>query len=128
MDVTPTSDQLNVTATPTHSDVNTSSSQTAASFAQALGGAVNVAGQLAGAAAGASGFGLGPLGGIAANIGGLNSPIDGNAGSNTTDLSFAQLLQLQQQIQKESEQFNAMTNISKTEYETFMAAIRNLKA
>jgi len=39
-----------------------------------------------------------------------------------------QLLQVQQQIQKETQMFNLMTNISKDRHEASMAAIRNMKS
>jgi len=39
-----------------------------------------------------------------------------------------QLLQMQYQIQQETQMFNLMTNISKDRHEASMAAIRNMKA
>ena len=126
MEITPTSNQLNVA--PAHTDTNNDGVQATANFAQTLGGAVNVAGQVAGTVAGASGFGLGPVGGlgklVGGNAGSLNNPLDGNLG----DMSFTDLLTLQNQLQKESAVFNSMSNISKTEHETRMSAIRNMKA
>ena len=126
MEITPTSNQLNVA--PAHTDTNNDGAQATANFAQTLGGAVNVAGQVAGAVAGGSGFGLGPVAGlgklVGGNAGSLNNPLDGNLG----DMSFTDLLTLQNQLQKESAVFNSMSNISKTEHETRMSAIRNMKA
>jgi hypothetical protein len=86
-------------------------------FAQFLGGAVQVAGQLAGAVGGAQTFGLG---GLAGNL------LGGGAGGG--DPSTAELLQMQNQIQRESLVFNAQTNISKTDHDTRMSAVRNIRA
>jgi hypothetical protein len=90
-------------------------------FAQFLGGAVQVAGQLAGAVGGAQGFGLGGLAG-----GAVNNILGGGAGG--ADPSLPDLLQLQNQIQRESLVFNAQTNISKTDHDTRMSAVRNIRA
>jgi hypothetical protein len=69
--------------------------------------------------------------------GNLIGGITGAQGLNGGDLDSAlanqtnqqeQLLLLQERIQNESAQFNVLTNISKTEHETKMSAIRNVRA
>ena len=128
MDIKPTSDQL---AAPVPQHTETVQQPTGAGkFGQFLGTAVNVAGQLASTVAGAQTMGMGP---IAGNIlGGLNggaaAGAGGLAGADTGGQNFEQLLLLQEKIQNESAQFNAQTNISKTEHETRMSAIRNIRA
>jgi hypothetical protein len=103
-----------------------------AKFGQFLGQAVNVAGQLASTVAGAQTMGMGP---VAGNL--ISGITGGNQGGLSGDLSSAldnqaaqqeQLLLLQERIQNESAQFNTLTNISKTEHETKMSAIRNVRA
>jgi hypothetical protein len=133
MDINPTSDQL-ITPVREHSEKkHASGGGGGAKFAQFLGGAVNMAGQLASGVAGAQTMGLGP---IAGNLlgGGLNggSGIGGIGGGGALDPSnqatqFEQLLQLQEQLQTQSQQFTALTNISKTDHETRMSAIRNIR-
>ena len=119
MKVNPESDQLS--SVPTHSNVQVGPSGNE-KFRQVLGGTINLAGQLAGAAAGGSTMGLGPLAGNIAN-GLLNTGGTGDAGS----IDPMQLLQLQQQLQTQSQVFNTLSNTSKTEHETRMAAVRNMK-
>ena len=59
--------------------------------------------------------------------GGAGKGLDlGGVDPTTTDP--IQLLQLQDKMQKESAFFNTMSNVSKTEHETRMAAIRNMKS
>jgi len=41
---------------------------------------------------------------------------------------FFQLLQLQNQMQVQNQQFSTLSNVSKTEHETRMAAVRNIRA
>ena len=108
-----------------HSQVQNTTSDGGAKFKQFLGGAVNIAGQLASSAAGAQSFGLGPLvGNLASSIGGGGGGLGGGAldGGQLTGL-----LQLQNEIQRQSLIFNAETNISKTDFETKMSAVRNIK-
>lgn len=120
MDVKPTSNQFNnPPPVQVHSEV-AKAGDGGAGFRQFIGGAVQVAGQLVGNVAGAGGLGMGPLGG------GLNAITGGPPGTGGSD--FAQLLQLQERMQRESAQFNTLSNVSKTEHETRMAAIRNMKA
>jgi hypothetical protein len=106
-----------------------------AKFGQFLGQAVNVAGQLASTVAGAQTMGMGPVAGNI--IGGITGNQGTGAGLGGGDLDSAlanqtnqqeQLLLLQERIQNESAQFNVLTNISKTEHETKMSAIRNVRA
>jgi hypothetical protein len=120
MDVTPTSNQLADTQTPQHSPVAAPAS-TGMNFGQMLGTAVNVAGQLASTVGGAQTMGLGPL------VGSLTGGLNGSTGTGFGDTSFEDLLLQQEQIQKETTIFNSLTNISKTEHESRMAAIRNFK-
>ena len=117
MKVNPESDQLS--SVPTHSDVNVGTTGNE-KFRQVLGGAVNLAGQLAGTAAGGSTMGLGPMAGNLAS-----SLLTGTTDTGTVDPM--QLLQIQEQLQQQSQVFNTMSNISKTEHETRMAAVRNMK-
>jgi hypothetical protein len=107
-----------------HSPVqNNTTSDGGGKFKQFLGGAVNIAGQLASSAAGAQSFGLGPLvGNLASSLGG------GGLGGGALDGGqLTGLLQVQNEIQRQSLVFNAETNISKTDYETKMSAVRNIK-
>ncbi len=129
MKVNPESDQFaNI---PVHTTTDTVK-PAGGGFQQVLGGALSIAGQLASGVAGAHTMGLGPLagsllGGLAG--GGAGGAVGGVPGFNLgNDPSPADLLQLQNQIQRESLVFNAQTNISKTDHETRMSAIRNVKA
>ena len=106
-----------------HTAVQNTTSDGGAKFKQFLGGAVNIAGQLASSAAGAQSFGLGPLvGNLASSLGG-----GGLSGGALDGGQLTGLLQLQNEIQRQSLVFNAETNISKTDYETKMSAVRNIK-
>lgn len=73
-----------------------------------------------------------PGGGIIGGLlGGLSKMGGGGSGIGGIDTSLndqMQLLQVQQQIQKETQMFNLMTNISKDKHDAAMAAIRNMKA
>ncbi len=72
--------------------------------------------------------GAGIIGGL---LGGLSKMGGGGSGIGGIDTSLndqMQLLQVQQQIQKETQMFNLMTNISKDKHDAAMAAIRNMKA
>jgi hypothetical protein len=126
MDIKPTSDQL--TPVPTHTDTATPATG-GGNFGKVLGGVVNIASQLASGAAGAQTMGLGPLAGSLLNggSGGIGGA-GGVGGGQFGDASFADLLKEQEQIQTESAQFTALTNISKTEHESRMSAIRNIRA
>jgi hypothetical protein len=125
MELEPISDQLSSTPVPTHTDPTPASSG-GVKFAQVLGGAVNVAGQLASTVGGAGGLGLAPLAGnIAGAITGAN--VGGFGGSSVDGTSFQELLLQQEQIQRETATFTAQTNISKQEHDTLMSAIRNIK-
>ena len=117
MKVNPESDQLSTV--PQHSDVSVGPTGSD-KFRQVLGGTINLAGQLAGTVAGGSTMGMAPLAG---NIAG--SLLGGTTDTGTVDPM--QLLQLQEQLQTQSQVFNTMSNISKTEHETRMAAVRNMK-
>jgi hypothetical protein len=119
MKVNPESDQLS--SVPTHSNVSVGPTGNE-KFRQVLGGTINLAGQLAGVAAGGSTMGLGPLAGNIAN-GLLGSGATGDAGT----VDPMQLLQLQQQLQTQSQVFNTLSNVSKEEHDTRMAAVRNFK-
>src|SRR5947209_6153884 len=92
-----------------HSDV-TSNQRTGtgagAAFQQVLGGAAYVAGNMVTSVAKSYGLGLGPLAGSL-----NNSPTGGLGG----DLSYVDLLNQQNQLQKEAVVFNSETNISKEE-------------
>src|SRR5205085_9100403 len=104
-----------------HSDVASDQAGGAgagAAFKQVLGGAAYVAGNLVSGVAKSYGLGLGPLAGSL-----NNSPTGGLGG----DLSYIDLLNQQNQLQKEAVVFNSETNISKEEHETRMSAVRNFK-
>jgi hypothetical protein len=122
--VNPQSDQFSNQPVRAHSEVTDPSSGTDAGtgFRQVLGGAVSVAGQLATGVA--SAYGMGPL------VGGLNNSLNGAAGIGGAggDINFTDLLQQQNQIQRESLVFNSETNISKTDHESRMSAVRNFKS
>ena len=125
MKVNPQTDQFG--AVPQHTDTAkpAAGDQT---FNKVLGGAIQVAGQLASTVAGAQGLGLGSLGtslasGLTGGAGGA-----GGIGGSGGDPSFQDLLTLQTQLQRESLVFNSQTNISKTDHETRMSAVRNIKA
>ena len=124
MKVNPESDQLS--SVPTHSNVQVGPTGNE-KFRQVLGGTINLAGQLAGVAAGGSTMGMGPL------AGNIASGLLGSAGSSLTGATDAgtidpmQLLQLQEQIQTQSQVFNTLSNVSKEEHDTRMAAVRNFK-
>ena len=126
MKVKPETDQF--APVPVHTETAKPAVDGGAGFKQALGGAIGIAGQLAGTMLSAQTGGLAPLvGGLLGGGGGGN--VGGVGGFNLgNDPSPADLLQLQNQIQRESLVFNAQTNISKTDHETRMSAIRNVKA
>jgi hypothetical protein len=133
MEVKPTSDQLSAPV-PQHSEVQQPGATGAGNFGKFLGNAVNIAGNLAAKAAGAQTMGIGPLvGSIAGGLnggvggaGGLGGGLDGAIGDQGAQ--FQQLLELPEQIPTQSAEFNSLTNISKTEHETRMSAIRNIRA
>ena len=104
---------------------------TGAKFGQFLGQAVNVAGQLAATVGGGGALGAGPVAGsLFGNVANQNGINGGDLDSALGD-SFnqqEQLLLLQEKVQNQSAQFNVLTNISKTEHETKMSAIRNVRA
>jgi hypothetical protein len=111
-----------------HTAVQNTTSDGGAKFKQFLGGAVNIAGQLASSAAGAQSFGLGPLvGNLASSLGGGGLGGGGLGGGALDSGQLTGLLQLQNEIQRQSLVFNAETNISKTDFETEMSAVRNIK-
>ncbi|HOB51697.1 MAG TPA: hypothetical protein PK176_02460 [Acidobacteriota bacterium] len=78
---------------------------------------------LGGIAGAASSFipGAGIVSGLLGGLGGGSSSITGEGNQ-------MQLLQMQYQIQQETQMFNLMTNISKDRHEASMAAIRNMKS
>ncbi len=80
----------------------------------------NLATQLAPAVGSALGLGGGALGlpGLAGTLGG------GGLGGG---LSNAQMLMLQYQIQQEMLRFNLLSNISKTQHDAKMNAVRNIR-
>ncbi|MGA2498830.1 MAG: hypothetical protein ABSH20_13895 [Tepidisphaeraceae bacterium] len=91
---------------------------------------MNLLGTIAG---GVAGMGGGPSGQIVqsmlGSLGGGVSGIGGASGMGGIDTSQQmQLLQLQNQIQSEQQVWTTLTNISKSEHETRMDAIRNIKA
>lgn len=65
-----------------------------------------------------AGMGAGPLAGIAGSTAGLSSE----------QATYIDLLKEQNRIQLENQVFSASSNISKTEHETRMAAVRNMRA
>jgi len=121
MKVNPQTDQFG--AVPQHTE-NAQPKAGDQTFNKVLGGAIQVAGQLASTVAGAQGLGLGSLGTSLAS--GLTGGALGPGGSG--DPAFTDLLALQNQMQRESLVFNSQTNISKTDHETRMSAVRNIKA
>ncbi len=122
IEINPTSNQLS--AVPQHSEAPAATG--GQSFGKVMGGVINIAGQLASSVAGAQTMGLGPIAGSLLNggIGGAG----GVGGDQFGGASFQELLKQQTQIQQESAQFTALTNISKTEHESRMSAIRNIRA
>ena len=121
METKPVSNELSAAPFAAHKEVSTG--QNAGSgFGKVLGAAVSVAGTLASTVAGASSLGIGPL------AGSLAGTLNGGSGSDFGNQSFQDLLLQQEQIQKESAVFTSLSNISKTEHETRMSAIRNMRA
>ena len=72
--------------------------------------------------------GAGIIGGLLGGLGKMGGGGGGFGGIDTGMSEQMQLLQMQQQIQKETQMFNLMTNISKDRHEASMAAIRNMKS
>lgn len=101
----------------------TSSSDNGAGFAAALGVAANLAGRALGASSG------GALGG-----GALNGLLNGNGATSGVQDSIArnqsqtlELLQIQSDLQFQNQQFTLLSNTSRQEHETRMAAVRNIR-
>lgn len=90
----------------------------------ALATGLGFAASLAGSAINAySGGSLGAL------TGGAGGGLDGlTGGLNDNNQQFMELLQLQNQLQVQNQTFSALSNVSKTEHETRMAAVRNIRA
>ena len=119
--------QRNLKQPAKHGGIDTAALQ---QFMQGLGGiAANCAQTAAGAAGGpgagnlvgqlmGGGLGTGTLGGF----GGL-----GGAGGSTEFNEQLQLLQLQRQVQRQSQIFETMTNIAKAEHDRRMSAVRNMR-
>ena len=75
---------------------------------------------------------LGAAAGVAGNIfapgmGSVLSSIIGGAGLNSAATDPSQYLQLQQQINAQSEAFQSISNVLRSKHESAMAAINNLK-
>ena len=83
----------------------------------AVKGAQVAVGRSAPGAAGLIGGGLG--GGGLGGLGGLGGDAGGDLGS---------LLQLQLEVQERMQRFTMLTNIAKTEHESRMSAVRNMRA
>lgn len=90
-------------------------------------GVVNFAAKLGGMALGATPYGA--LGGVAGGLLGGNGAL-GGIGSQLGDqqAQMFEMLQIQNQMQLLNQQFTTLSNVSKTEHETRMAAVRNIRA
>src|SRR5437879_3273968 len=110
MEINPISNELSSTPVKVHSE--SAAATGSGNFGRVLGAAVTVASQLASKVAGAQTMGLGPIAGSLLNggVGGIGGGTGGDSGLG--DASFAELLKEQEQIQTESAQFTALTNIS----------------
>jgi hypothetical protein len=95
-------------------DVNRPKTEGGADLVQAI----SFAAKLYGSVAGVGGMGGGPLGALTGA---------GGAGG-TGSMDQWSLLKMQQDLQRESQIFNTLSNVSKTEHETRMAAVRNMRA
>jgi hypothetical protein len=77
--------------------------------------------RILGAAAGVAGNAFAP------GMGSILSSVIGGAGLNSAATDPAQYLQLQQQINAQSEAFQSISNVLRSKHESAMAAINNLK-
>lgn len=93
-------------------------------FSQALGAGLGIAASLAGKALGASTGGplLSGLGGGSTSLGGIGGDLANQ------QAQFAELIQIQNQMQVQNQQVTMVSNVSKTEHETRMAAVRNIRS
>lgn len=91
----------------------------------ALGAGLAFAAQLAGKAVGASPFGALPGllggGGGSTGLGGVQGDIA--QGQN----QMMEMLRIQNQMQVQNQQFTTITNVSKMDHDTRMAAVRNIR-
>ncbi len=111
----------NFTNPPEHSTQTAPQASTGADFGQVLATGLGIGASLAGKALGAS-VGGPLIGGLGANT---TAGIGGDLGNQQSQ--FAELLQLQNQMQVQNQQVTMATNLSKTDHETRMAAVRNIR-
>lgn len=87
-----------------------------ADFGEALANlGTTIVGQIIPGVLGAAGLGAGPIG------------LGGKAAGGVLGSDQIQLLRLQEEMQRRSQYFQTLSNISKTEHETKMNSIRNVK-
>lgn len=102
-------------------ETKSNDNQVGDALATGLGFAASLAGSAINAYSG------GALGGLTG--GGAGGGLDGlTGGLNDNNQQFMELLQLQNQLQVQNQTFSALSNVSKTEHETRMAAVRNIRA
>lgn len=97
---------------------SSSSNDNGAAFAAALGVAANLAGRAIGASSG------GALGGLLNGNGATSGVQDSIARNQQQTL---ELLQIQSDLQFQNQQFTLLSNTSRQEHETRMAAVRNIR-
>ena len=89
---------------------------------------VGFAAQLASAATAGTPYGAIP-GAVSTLVSGGNSNLGGISGNiQNNQQQFMDLLNLQNQMQVQNQVFSTMSNVSKTEHDTRMAAVRNMRA
>lgn len=101
-------------------DTSTKTDNTGAALTSALGFAARLASTALGATS---------TGGLNLITGAANNTFDNlNNDLSQNQTQFAELLRLQNQIQIQNQQFSTLSNVAKTEHETRMAAVRNIRA
>jgi hypothetical protein len=117
----------NFSAAPVHRSETQSTDNSSAVVGAAVGTGLAFAAQLAGRAFASSPYGAlpsmiaGGLGIGGGGIGGVQSDI--SQGQN----QMMEMLRIQNQMQIQNQQFTTMTNVSKMDHETRMAAVRNIR-
>ena len=93
-------------------------------FGKVMATGLGVAASLAGKALGSSVGGplLGGLGGGGVGATGIGGDLANQ------QAQFAELIQIQNQMQVQNQQVTMVSNVSKTEHETRMAAVRNIRS
>jgi len=109
-----------LTTAPQHSAQTTQPASTGVDFGKVLTAGVGIAASVAGKSLGASSIG-GLIGGGGASLGNVNNDLD------RQQVQFAEMIQIQNRMQVQNMEVTMVSNVSKTEHETRMAAVRNIK-